>query len=150
MHLELTHLTPHTGDDGYAFKRFPCIQVLVSSPDSPEPDMMKFMWALVDTGADYIFVDRAFMLAEGGKPISVRPVNATSTGMIFNATIAVPNLLGPSTIQVCGIDLDPLHVPYQVVLGRQFLANFRLEYDLANGVHRLSPSRPPEPHANIV
>ena len=150
MHIEIEHLEPFEGAGSYQFKRFPCIRILISAPDFPEPQVLEQLWALIDTGADHVFVDTEYMISKGAAPIANRPVNSSMIGSIFNATIAIPSILTPSTIQVCGIDLSKDRLPYQIVLGRQFLASFRLEYDPSNGVHRLYPSRPPILRGGIV
>lgn len=150
MHIEIEHLDPFEGAGGHQFKRFPCIQILFSSPDFPEPNILEQLWALIDTGADHVFVDTEYMLSKGAAPVASRPVNSSMIGSIFNAKIAIPSFLDPSTIEVCGIDLSRDRLPYHVVLGRQFLASFRLEYDPQNGVHRIHPSRPAILRGGIV
>jgi hypothetical protein len=136
--LNITSVPPIAGNQGHRFKNFPCVPVYVSAPNSPEPEQLTEVWGLIDTGADHVFVDIGFMMSRGGNPISSRPVNEREQGLIFEAILAVPPFIIPSRVQVCGIDLARMNVPYQVVLGRQFLADLRLEYEPAQGIQRLT------------
>lgn len=154
MFLDIVHLPSRDGS-GDLFKNYPCVQVMLSLSGTSSSFADRPVWGLIDTGADYVFVDRSLFAAVGSTAVYTTTVNSQTSGSldgvggIFKAAIEVPPILRRSEIDVCAIDLSGWNVPYSVVLGRQFLAPMRLEYEPSRAHFRLSVSAPTDTASHL-
>ena len=102
--------------------------------------------ALIDTGAVYCFIDEAIadslsLIPRGSAP--VQGFGGSKRAPVFGGVIYVPDADYYWPDQIRGFCLPQDHKDFQVILGRRFLRNFKLEYNGMTGkctLNKVSPS----------
>jgi predicted aspartyl protease len=85
--------------------------------------------ALIDTGADYLYLDRDLLTFLKSPPVRNVVANGVSS-TVHQMTISLPSLGLQWATEVCALDVRAQGNGFDAILGRQFLQYGRLVYDV--------------------